>query len=385
MNRFSNKRGNTLGGTGILPVFVSPGGAHWRHATATRRGLLCALVLAALAAGAKAQPTTAPVTFSGPDQQFSLGLGASGDATVSGNGVYRLVDNNFLKIREQIDIPQQTRPLQMSTTLVSNPAGSATIGFDNPSLANGTLANLNVDFRNGAGWGFAFTPMVFDVNVQDVGNIGLRLEISGSVTGLSFVADPGATPLLTAAPGTWTANISGHVTGVAQDVIGGADFDLGELTTFDTTGSVVFPFISNTLLASAGPPNPSDLTVDLGFLLPLSIPISLDTSGHVDHVEGPGTGNLDLFVDYSINGDLTFSNLDYALHGTIPGVLVPEPSSFVLAGLAACGLFVWRRKRVAASPREHVLAASPAVPNGDAKPPRGPAGEVKPSSPVVGV
>ena len=51
------------------------------------------------------------------------------------------------------------------------------------------------------------------------------------------------------------------------------------------------------------------------------------------------------YLDYTIDGDLTLSNLSYSLNATAAGAVVPEPSSFVLAGLATVGLVVLRVKR----------------------------------------
>lgn len=331
-----------------MNILRTKSGLRWNClAPIVRAALLGTAALTIPAASALAAQESAPVTFSGPAQQFSIGLGASANVTVEGHGNYHVTEV-FGGLHETITIPHQTRSLDLNpTTLTSNPVGGATIGFDQGTLANPTLADLNVDFRNGAAWNFAFNPIVFDLDVEDVGNVGLRLNLFGSIGQISFAADPGAVPASPGygIPGQFTTAISGTVTAVAQDVIGGVDFDLGQIASLDSMNVSSFVLPGSMALSTNGPPYPSILFADLDLNLPISVPLSISQSGHIEQVEGHGSGNVDLFLDYSIDGNLILSNLNYSLHGFANDAVVPEPGSFALAGLGGVGLLVWCRKR----------------------------------------
>ncbi len=314
---------------------------------AARLALLGGVLIALLASAVPALAVSSAhnISFSGPGQTFGLDLAVDGTITLNGNGLIH-VNEGFLSSHKDFVIPVQTHPLVMNTTLTSNPAGTATVSFDSETLANRRVGPVNVDFRNGAPWNFAFAPVFADVDVETIGNVDLRLDMTGSVTQFSFNAPPpsvSANPFFFL-PGQLTLAITGTVTGIAQDVIAGIDIDLGVLTTINETEIIDIPLPGQMSLTPSGGPFPQDVGVVLAAAIPISIPLTIDTMGNVVDIQGHGSGNVDInSLDYTIDADLIFSNLNYHLESTIPNALVPEPSTLVLTALAVVGLLARRR------------------------------------------
>ncbi|NOY41229.1 MAG: PEP-CTERM sorting domain-containing protein [Planctomycetes bacterium] len=323
-----------------------------------RKSFLSIFLGSLFAASAHAADVTGGVNFGGPTQDFSLDLSVTPGSTitVSGSGVYHLVHNFLFNVDQDINIPLQTRPISLNPdtiTFSSDPVGSATVGFDNVSLANGTLSDTIIDFRNGATWNFQFDPIIFDVDIEDVADgVELRLDISGSITAFSFEQDPGTEPVASngiySLPGFFVAGYNTSITAELTDVLG-VDFDLGEISSTSNTSNIAENLPGAMTLTDLGGPVPSDLGVDLDLdlsgLPPALLTFPLDTSGQVSQVEGHSTGNLDLTVDYVVDADLVLSNLLYALNGSLAGVVVPEPGSFVLMSVGMFGASTWRRRR----------------------------------------
>jgi len=330
---------------------------------------LCGL----FAASAQAIDVTEGINFAGPSQNFNLGLTVKGPAnpdgtlqpfgkiTVFGDGEFHEldVDAGFFDIssHQDIDIPFQEVNLSLNpdtVTFSSSPVGSATLGFDNVTLDNATLANTEINFNNSTTWNFAFDQITFDIDVSGLlGNVKLRLDITGSITALSFTQDPGTVSagIVTNLPGVLVADYEISVTAEIDEVIGDFGFDLGEIFSLDDSTDSAVDLPGGLVLTDLGGGAPSDLKVDYGLDLSplpssfLTFPFSQPETT-VSQIQGHGTGNVDLNLTYSIEANLVLDNVLYALNDTLVGVVVPEPCSLGMLGLGILSsAAIWRRRR----------------------------------------
>lgn len=322
------------------------------------RFLFAVTVCGFFSASAHGVDVTAGINFAGPSQDFSLGLEIKPGSTINvvGDGRYHVFDTFLGSSHLDIDIPNQTVALSLNpnkTVLVSDPTGSATIGFDNVTAGNATLANTVIDFRNGATWNFAFNPIVFNLDIEAIGNVGLKLDIAGSITAFTFTQDAGS--VVSAGPfgglpGDLVVSYNLTVDARAQDVIGGVDFDLGEIASISDTTISNQNLPAATTLTEVPGLYPRDLKTELALDLTglpsdfLTFPFSVTDS--VSQNEGHGAGNLDLNINFIIDAELAISDLFYFLNDTLTGVIIPEPSTLTLLGFGVFGsVFIRRRRR----------------------------------------
>jgi hypothetical protein len=301
--------------------------------------VLAAAILASTAGTALAADVNTGVAFAGPEQDFSLTVSFNGTLTGTGNG--RLKDVYPFGGDEAFTINDSSPVVLNPTTFVSDPVGTATIGHDNVTLDDRTLANLDVDFRNGANWPFQFNPIDIDVDFDNLGNQTLRFDISGAITQFDFLQDPGAVPAPYSytAPGTADTTVHTVVTAKMLDILFGMDIDLGEVANDNSQNSSDLDLLGYMTLASLGGLFPQDMLAELELNIPLSFTFPVTLTDTV--VES--NGDYDLTMNYTLNGTYTLSNLLYHLEDTAEGAIVPEPTSLVL--LALGGLMMPRRRK----------------------------------------
>jgi len=372
-------------------------------------GLVCAYAsVASTYANSDSGPL--PVAFDeSQTQTFSLSLSlVDASIFVTGNG--RVKDVCCFGADITWDLTNssgqgQTKPLSLSGGTVgfnSAPDGSATLGFDhtNPNAPGQTISSLNVDFRNGADWGFAFNEITLDVDADVTGVTGsfdMGLKLRADLNQFSFAQDPGSTNMNSTgffAPGAISAGIAGTVDARIKDILLGADLDFGEIADFNESVLDDFglPASSATLTPQGAFPSgpfPQDLLAKLELDFPFALNFPINQTGTA--VRG---GDSSYNISYTIVGTLVLSNLAYSLEdivselgdfdddddadgfdflkwqrgesvdplgtyaladweanfgaggGALSGLVagVPEPSTFLLAGLGISAMWARRRR-----------------------------------------
>ncbi len=247
-----------------------------------------------------------------------------------------------------------------------NVNGTASINLVN-------LFNLNLDL---------------DLNAQPFGNLS-NIRFTQDTPGNDLLYAPGVripTPPgnakdwttrynLAGAPGTFSGNVSAGLdvdATLSLSVLGLFDipfgFNLGQFTLVNQAINTALGLIGNAELRDLNPAGYDGLPTgdDMRFtyadggllaLLPLSfdlvtsgaIPATIDTDLNVDLGIGSVTIDVDVrgTINYSANAHLAATNTGYQLQDTVENVVIPEPSSMLLAALGGVALMVpaVRRRR----------------------------------------
>lgn len=141
------------------------------------------------------------------------------------------------------------------------------------------------------------------------------------------------------------------------------DFGFGTINFLDTSGSTLFPLVGGAVLQDLNPngydglPTGDDLRVtisDGGILGNIPLSFNLSTSGSIPVIYDTDISALGITADvdvrgsvsYSISAVLTASNTSFQLQDTIENVVIPEPSTWCLAGLGLAGLLPLVRRRL---------------------------------------
>ena len=286
-----------------------------------------------------ANSTTSAVIFNGPEQDFSLTISFNGTLTVNGTGQLK----DVLPFGGDVDfaIDDSSPVVLQETTFASDPDGTATIGYDKVTANDKMLADLDVDFRNGADWSFQFDPTDIDVDFDIIGTQTLRFEILGAITQFDFLQDPGAVPATPgySAPGTAETTLEGTISAAFQDVALGTDIDLGEVAGLNESSSSDLDLFGGMTLTSLGGLFPRDMLAELDLNLPISLTFPVDLEGTANE----SNDDFQLNMNYSLTGSVTLSNLLYHLEDTVAGALVPEPASLALFLFGAFQVLLRRR------------------------------------------
>jgi hypothetical protein len=306
-----------------------------------------------------------------PNGSFSTTLSGTGSATITGaSGNYRdwtsLGFFGWQSVNVGLSASNQTVGVSMPNVNIANSvaSGSANITFDDVTPPTEiSLDSLNADL-NGVGgsnqnYNFSINISPMTVNIGGLGNASLALAMSGMITNATFTSTGGSPANSYAIPGNLDLTIQGAVTGSLNNILGlGINVGLGTLYTLaPTTFSIATVLPGNMLLTdlSGGVgPFPASMGVDLSAALPFSIPVPLslpfDTNqsfpqvGHNDQIT-----SLVINPGSALNVNLSLGNPSYDLNGTLPNVLVPEPSTIAMGsmGLVALTFFGFRRRKSA--------------------------------------
>ncbi len=174
-----------------------------------RHGLAASL-LALAVAHSHAAPVTVPATFSGPAQTFGASLSLTGTLGGQGGGTFGPAGPSQLLL----DVPQQSEPIVLNPlgAISRNPTATANLKFDDVSLANQLVSDLNIDFFNGTNLPFSFKRIELEGTATTPSNptpnpLIIRSDITGTIDSLSFVQDPGLSE-----NGMFTGQLQGSLT-----------------------------------------------------------------------------------------------------------------------------------------------------------------------------
>ncbi len=297
------------------------------------RGLslrLAAIVVSsvALVSDASAALVTAPVTFGGAGNTFGATLGISGSLTGDGIGTVFPAPNQLA-----IDVPSQTVPILLSSggSMNTVPSGSATVGFDDVTLATQTISGLDVNLFNGFTLNYGFQQITLNGTAVTGGQtvpLQVLSTITGTITNLRFVQDAGAQIVGGELAGRITADLTANL---------GLRFKLGFLTlpvnidplAFNIDEPLTIP--ANLAITDNEPAAafPHDALVKMmGSVASLTIPVNLADPFIIDE---PAPLEAHVTGSFALNINIALNNLGYMLQGIVPDVIV-EDTGCVLVG-----------------------------------------------------
>jgi len=319
--------------------------------------------------------TTVPVHGTTPTTGFTATVTASGSATFSGGGSLNLGSVFGISLGTQgFSLPTQTIPIVVQggpISVATNPSGNINVTYvNNPTNIAATKINsANINLLNGSSIPINFNPVHVNLDTSIIGigiSLGVDLDVAGQINSLifnssgpsPFLGSPNPTnPAFYGIPGTF--DIGGNVTANGSTSILGINIGLGQLinqsinaTGIDALSSIGgLPGIATLGATLTGTPGVANLNANFSFPnLGVSIPQSVAESGTISENYGNGSlGSLhDFHMNYSVNLNLTLSNISYNLTGGVPGAVVPEASTILMTGMAAigtAGIGLRRRRR----------------------------------------
>jgi hypothetical protein len=197
---------------------------------------------------------------------------------------------------------------------------------------------------------------VNNLNINtSLGTFQLQLSVDAAITDLVFNSS-GATSVLGGnggsyvSPGTLGATLNGIVTGRLVNVPILGTINLGTLLNIVNAPlafAIPLPGTATTSDLELGAPDPHDMQAQFALSVPgLSIPFPFSVPVDValnQSVPNGQSGFSVLNVDADLNATITLSNPNYVYTGTVPNVLVPEPSVAMLVALGLLGLGMRRK------------------------------------------
>lgn len=298
---------------------------------------------------------------------LSLGSGSQlqlGSNAISGNYQQHLV---FFNSNIGFSAQNQTANLTLNPSSISmstnNSSGTADLSYDNVAPGSPqTLNSFNANLSDGAVANVQINSSAIAMSTS-LGTFNLTPQFNGTLSGISFASSQGVDvsgggSLI---PGTFSAVINGSVTG-SLSVAGLFNIGLGTLYQFPTNTVVTFDgaLPSAVVLSDTGVPFPgaetntdknnllADFNAALGNMqIPFAFSAALNTNQNFS-VGGSSSGVTSIKIqNTTLVANLVLSGLSFDLSGQAPNVLVPEPSTFTLIGVALVGFVAVLARRKA--------------------------------------
>jgi hypothetical protein len=305
------------------------------------------------------------MNFSDSPQNASATVSASGTATLSASGnFYSWVGwpanqspvNNWTPYG--ISFNSANQGIGGSTNLASDPDGTGLVSFETvlQTLKQGTLDDLNVNIKDGAGWAFGVANNTLSISGSHTGgSIALALNLVGRGSMSSYTFDmtgastgayaSGAFPSITynvSPSGNASAAYSGTLA-ASLSVNGGGYFGVNGIS-IGASNTVGQTLSSGTMtLTELAGPYPKDVTVaihaDSG---PVSLGISGSNGYTYNTYAGAGSSYYVVNLNYGVSGNANVSS-HIDLYDTIVDA-IPEPITLAVFGLGGA-LFTLARRR----------------------------------------
>ncbi len=332
----------------------------------TKLFILAALTACAAALASQASATTinSNIPVAGT---FNATLGGSGTTNLtSASGNFKQwVNLGFTGFHTDIGVSAAAQSVGLSIPNV-NPGTMAATGIvdmDYDNISPGTPQNINsfnADLNGGTNIPFVINASPLAINTS-LGNFNLVLTVNGTITDIDFNST-GSSPVsggnggLFAVPGDFSITLNGGVSGVLTGVPIIGNVNLGNIFNIASTtlpfSSLLPGFVTTSDLQGGLPPFPNDMLANFQAILqgsipvPLNLPIAVNQSASIPNGQ---SGFSSLVINGDIAATLTLSNIGYNVNGTVPQVLVPEPSTLAMGSLAMLALsaFGWRRRKQA--------------------------------------
>jgi hypothetical protein len=329
------------------------------------RQILCISACAALFLGAASIVTQA----SAATINSNIPVGGTFDATLGGSGVANLTSASgtfrqwlgFFHTNINVSAGAQQVGLNIPAVNPGTMAASGNVDMDYDNVTPGTpqfINSFNADL-NGA------TVIPFVINVGNLnintslGTFQLALTVNGNITDIDFNSTGGSPVIggnggLYDVPGDFSITLDANVVGVLQNVPIIGNVNLGTITSIPSTVlpfSASLPGFATTSDLDGGVgPFPNDMLANFQALLagnidvPLQLPLAVAINQSIPNGQ---SGFSVLNVAGNIDALLSLSDVGYDLNGTVPQVLVPEPSTLVMGTFAmmALSVFGWRRRK----------------------------------------
>mgnify|MGYP000440653724 CR=1 FL=1 len=300
------------------------------------------------------------MNFSDTPQSGSANLTVGGSATLSGSGTYYSWDGWPNNVWRGVTISFNNATVGLSaspspTYFTSDPDGNGKVSFETvtDTLKQGTLDDLYVNIKDGAGWNFALANLVLTGDIGGGRQVTVTLSTSGSVTSYTFDMTGASTgsyasgsfPSITyniSPYGTASAAYSATTTGTLWI----QDFGSVALPNLTPSGSVTTGVTATgtmTLTELAGP-YPKDVAVAIHADSP-QISMGLSTSGsyYFNNYSGGTNPYYIINLNYSMSGNVNLNGTHYDLYDTLVDV-IPEPMTLAVFGLGGAMFLLVRRR-----------------------------------------
>lgn len=326
---------------------------------------LAALItcVAALASQARAATINSNIPVAGA---FDATLGGSGVANLaSASGTFRQwIPGPFgtgFHANIGVSAAAQTAGLSIPNVNPGTMAASGNVDMDYDDFTPGTpqfINSFNADLNGATTIPFVINVGSLNINTS-LGTFQLQLAVTGNITDIDFNSTGGSPVIggnggLYNVPGDFSITLNANVTGQLVNVPLIGNVNLGTITTIPSTVlpfSASLPGFATTSDLDGGlPPFPNDMLANFQALLAgnIDVPLQLPLAVAINQSIPSGQSGFSVLnVAGDIDATLSLSNVGYNLNGTVPQVLVPEPSTLAMGTFAVMVLSVlgWRRRK----------------------------------------
>lgn len=318
-----------------------------------------AICVGALASSASAATISSNIPVGG---SFNATLGGAGTANIiSGSGTLRQW-LGFFHTNIGVSAPAQSVGMSIPSVNPGTLSASGNIDMSYDNVTPGTpqtINSANLDLNGGTNIPFSINVNPIAIQIAGFANANLSLAINATITDIDFVSSgssavTGGNGGTYDVPGEFVIALNGTVTGTVTNLpLGLGNINLGTIASLNEVLSFPANLTGAATTSDIGPGAfPHDMLANFADSLdPITVPFSLPIQVN-QSAPNPPSGQsrlIALNVNANLSANLVLSNVSYDVSGTVPQVLVPEPSTLAMSSLVMVGLVVLgvRRRRSA--------------------------------------